>query len=89
MARTHRPARSRKGRMPVWLRVLAILVIAGGLLTTGVVVHLARTLPDLSAIEPAPHTGEVVLLDREGRTIARRGQSTSAVITCKPSPSDQ
>jgi penicillin-binding protein 1A len=86
MARTHRSARSRQGRMPVWLRVLTLLVIAGGLLTTGVIVHLARTLPDLSAIEPAPHTGETVLLDRDGRTIARRGQSTSAVIMADALP---
>lgn len=72
--------------MPVWLRALMILVIVGGLLTVGGVVHLARTLPDLSAIEPAPHTGEVVLLDREGRTIARRGESTSAIITADALP---
>ncbi|WP_306015110.1 transglycosylase domain-containing protein [Oceanicaulis sp. MMSF_3324] len=86
MTRSSRKTRRKSGGLPVWLRLMMITVIAGGLLGVGVVVHLARTLPDLSAIEPAPRTGEVVLLDREGRTIARRGQSTSAVITADALP---
>ena len=86
MTRSSRKSRRKSGSMPVWLRAMVITVIIGGLLAIGGVVHLARTLPDLSAIEPAPHTGEVVLLDREGRTIARRGQSTSAVITADALP---
>jgi len=74
-----RTKRSRSS-MPAWVRLIAVLIVIGGLGAAGLGVHLARSLPDLNVIEPAPRSGEVVLLDREGRTIARRGQSTRAVI---------
>jgi penicillin-binding protein 1A len=49
-------------------------------------VHLARTLPDLSGLEAAPRSGEVVLLDRNGRTIARRGEVSQEAIQAEDLP---
>jgi len=48
--------------------------------------RLARSLPDLSALEPAPRTGEIVLLDRSGRTIARRGEVSHGAIRAEALP---
>jgi penicillin-binding protein 1A len=83
-----RPSRSRKiATQPRrWLRIAAGLAILAGLALGALVVELARTLPDLDALEPAPRSGEVVLLDRNGRTIARRGEVSQAAITADDLP---
>jgi penicillin-binding protein 1A len=60
----------------------AILVVAGGAVT----LWLIDSLPDLDGLEPAPRAGEVVLLDRHGRTIARRGEVSAEAITADALP---
>lgn len=83
-----RPSRSRKpARAPRrWLRLVAGLAILTGLALGALLVELARTLPDLEGLEPAPRSGEVVLLDRNGRTIARRGEVSQAAIQADDLP---
>jgi penicillin-binding protein 1A len=84
-ARRPRPrAKSAKPR-PLARAVLSFGVLA--FLGVGVwMVHLARTLPDLSGLEAAPRSGEVVLLDRNGRTIARRGEVSQEAIQAEDLP---
>jgi penicillin-binding protein 1A len=60
----------------------AILLVGGGAAT----LWLVGTLPDLEGLEPAPRAGEVVLLDRHGRTIARRGEVSAEAITADALP---
>lgn len=61
---------------------MVLVMLAGGAWLAG----LARSLPDLSALEPAPRTGEIVLLDRSGRTIARRGEVSHGAIRAEALP---
>ncbi len=83
-----RPSRTRKSaRAPRrWLRVVAGFAILTGLALGALLVELARTLPDIEGLEPAPRAGEVVLLDRNGRTIARRGEVSQAAIQADDLP---
>ena len=84
-ARRPRPrAKSAKPR-PLVRAVLSFGLLA--ILGVSVwMVHLARTLPDLSGLEAAPRSGEVVLLDRNGRTIARRGEVSQEAIQADALP---
>lgn len=61
---------------------MVLVMLAGGAWMAG----LARSLPDLSSLEPAPRTGEIVLLDRSGRTIARRGEVSHGAIRAEALP---
>jgi len=70
--RARRRSKTKKPR-PL-LRAAISLCLLVGLAGGAWMVHLARTLPDLTGLEAAPRAGEVVLLDRNGRTIARRGE---------------
>ncbi len=79
----HKPAAAPRRR---WVRYVAAIAIVAGLALGALVVELARTLPDLSGLEPAPRSGEVVLLDRNGRTIARRGEVSQEAITADALP---
>jgi len=83
-----RPSRTRKSARPPrrWLRLVAGLAILTGLALGALLVELARTLPDIEGLEPAPRAGEVVLLDRNGRTIARRGEVSQAAIQADDLP---
>ena len=73
--------RARATRAPRrWLRRFAALGVLVGLGLGVLIIDLARTLPDLTGLEPAPRAGEVVLLDRNGRTIARRGEVSQQAI---------
>lgn len=84
-ARRPRPrAKSAKSR-PLARAVLSFGVLAA-LGVSVWMVHLARTLPDLSGLEAAPRSGEVVLLDRNGRTIARRGEVSQDAIQAEALP---
>ena len=91
MAARRPPRRSRKIssllRSRLW-RIAAGVAIVACLALGALVVELARTLPDLDGLEPAPTTGEVVLLDRNGRTIARRGEVSQAAITAQDLPAN-
>lgn len=77
---------SKPSRMPFWLRLIAVTFVLGGLGAGIVGVYLARSLPDLTVLEPAPQGGEVVLLDRNGQLIARRGDTTSASVQADALP---
>ena len=80
---SRKPARP---RLTLFLRAVAlcaVVVLIAGAATT---LWLVRTLPDLDGLEPAPRSGEVVLLDRHGRTIARRGEVSAAAITADALP---
>ncbi|MCC5996478.1 MAG: PBP1A family penicillin-binding protein [Oceanicaulis sp.] len=82
-ARTPRKNGGGAGR---WLRLgasaLLLAMLAGGVWLAG----LARSLPELSGLEPVPAAGEIVLLDRYGRTIARRGEVGHAAIRAEALP---
>jgi len=84
-SRSRKPTPPRPG-LTLFLRAvalsLAILVVGGGAAT----LWLVGSLPDLEGIEPAPRSGEVVLLDRHGRTITRRGEVSADVITADRLP---
>jgi penicillin-binding protein 1A len=84
--RPYSRARRKRGGAGGFVRLFAaamvLAMLAGGAWLTG----LARTLPDLSALEPAPRTGEIVLLDRSGRTIARRGEVSHGAIRAEALP---
>ena len=83
-----RRSRSRSSTPPArrWLRRLAVVAVACALGLGALVFELARTLPDLDGLEPAPATGEVLLVDRNGRTIARRGEVSQAAIQADALP---
>jgi penicillin-binding protein 1A len=61
----------------------AVLV---GLGISGYLVVIAQDLPDLSGLEPAPRSGQIVLLDRNGRVIARRGDVSAQAILADDLP---
>ncbi|MFP4518480.1 MAG: transglycosylase domain-containing protein [Oceanicaulis sp.] len=90
MGQTRRPkspTRTKpRPRLTLFVRaaVLAatILVVSAGLATA----WLVSTLPDLDGLEPAPRAGEVVLLDRHGRTIARRGEVSAEALSADALP---
>lgn len=86
MARRRSQSRKTTAQPRGWLRIVAGLIIIAGLALGALIVELARTLPDLDGLEPAPRSGEVVLLDRNGRTIARRGEVSQAAITADDLP---
>ncbi len=74
MAARRKSRRTRKSQPRPILRTVVSVCLLLSLAVGAWLVHLARTLPDLSGLEAAPRAGEVVLLDRNGRTIARRGE---------------
>lgn len=80
------PRKPARPRLTLFLRAVAlcaVVVLIAGAATT---LWLVRTLPDLDGLEPVPRSGEVVLLDRHGRTIARRGEVSAAAITADALP---
>ncbi len=80
---------SRRAKAPLWPRVfraLAGLCVLLALAAGVVLVHLARDLPDTSALVQAPASGSMTFLDRQGRVIARRGGSAANVITADNLP---
>ncbi len=86
MAARRSRTRARSARPRPLARAVASLGLLA-VLGVGVwMVHLARTLPDLSGLEAAPRSGEVVLLDRNGRTIARRGEVSQEAIQAEALP---
>ncbi|MCP2671812.1 PBP1A family penicillin-binding protein [Maricaulaceae bacterium EIL42A08] len=68
------------------LRMVVSVCIVVSLAVGAWVIHLARTLPDLDGLEAAPRSGEVVLVDRNGRTIARRGTVSEDAIQADDLP---
>ena len=83
-----RRSKSRSSPRPArrWLRRLGVLAVVCALGLGALAFELARTLPDLEGLEPAPATGEVLLVDRNGRTIARRGEVSQAAIQADALP---
>lgn len=79
-------ARAARKRGGGWLRLFAAAMVLSMLVGGAWMAGLARSLPDLSALEPAPRTGEIVLLDRHGRTIARRGEVSHGAIRAEALP---
>jgi len=79
------PAR-RPGRLAALARLGAALAVLVSLAAGYMIVDLARSLPALDGIEPAPRTGEVLLLDRNGRTLARRGDVSAAAVRAEALP---
>ncbi|KAA5804015.1 PBP1A family penicillin-binding protein [Alkalicaulis satelles] len=75
-----RPSRKRRAGAGSWLRLGASAVLLASLAGAVWLASLARTLPELSGLEPAPSAGAIVLLDRHGRTIVRRGEAGQAAI---------
>ncbi len=70
---------------PILRSVVSVCIVVS--LAVGAwVIHLARTLPDLGGLEAAPRSGEVVLVDRNGRTIARRGTVSEDAIRADALP---
>lgn len=74
----------RPGR--TWLRAGLSLVVIGALTFGWIVIWLARDLPDVSQLAPTERSGAVTLLDREGRTITRRGAGTGVAIAADRLP---
>ena len=79
-----RPAEPER-RIP-WLRLAASLAVIGALGLAWLVVALARDLTDVTGLTPAERSGAVTLLDREGRTITRRGDGAGEAITADHLP---
>ncbi|MEA1941013.1 MAG: PBP1A family penicillin-binding protein [Pseudomonadota bacterium] len=63
-----------KGGLPVW-RVLAAIVVVGALGVAGVLVSIARDLPDTSSLAEVERASTIAFLDHRGRLIARRGSA--------------
>ncbi|MGJ3231814.1 MAG: transglycosylase domain-containing protein [Oceanicaulis sp.] len=84
--RSRTPSKPARPRLAFLARALVlsglVLVLAGGAAT----IWLIRTLPDLDGLEAAPRAGEIVLLDRHGRTIARRGEVSAEAIRADDLP---
>ena len=86
MARTAQKSSRRGVSIWFWVRALPAIAFVLALIVAGYVALLARDLPDLSGLEPAPRSGEVVLLDRNGRVIARRGEVSAEAILAENLP---
>jgi penicillin-binding protein 1A len=83
---TRKTSRSKTAKPRPILRLAISVCLVVGLVIGAWLVYLARTLPDLSGLETAPRAGEVVLLDRNGRTIARRGEVSQDSIKADQLP---
>ncbi len=82
--RSRRRTKARKPR-PIFRTLVSVCILVS--LGAGAwVIHLARSLPDLTGLEAAPRAGEIVLLDRNGRTIARRGEVSQDAIKADALP---
>ncbi len=64
----------------------AALCVLFMLIGAFLVIAIARDLPDPRAVEPAPRTGAITLLDREGRAITHRGSGTVAAVSADALP---
>ncbi|MEO1038778.1 MAG: PBP1A family penicillin-binding protein [Pseudomonadota bacterium] len=53
-----------------------------------VMIALARDLPDIAVLQPAPHAGSMTFLDRQGRLIARRGDPGGPAIRADALPAN-
>lgn len=74
------------GRGRTWLRLALSVMVVGALALSWLVLSLARGLPDVSQLAPSERSGAVTLLDREGRTITRRGEGSGEAITADRLP---
>ncbi|MBV5256868.1 PBP1A family penicillin-binding protein [Synechococcus moorigangaii CMS01] len=68
------------------VRALAALATVTVLLTAMYLVALARDLPDTSSLAIAPAGASMTFLDRHGRVIARRGDSSGTTISADSLP---
>ena len=83
------PVGRTRRRPSVWMllaRAVTALAVVTILLGSLYVVGLARDLPDTSSLTLAPSGTAMTFLDREGRVIARRGESSGTTITADNLP---
>lgn len=80
------PLRRKRSALSLVIRALMITTLIGALGAAALLIHLAGSLPDLDGLEPAPRGGEMVLLDRNGRMIARRGEPSGDAIAADALP---
>ncbi|WP_295694994.1 transglycosylase domain-containing protein [uncultured Maricaulis sp.] len=81
------PRRKRKsgGGFP-WFRIAACLVIIASLFIGGLLVSIARDLPDTSGLEAVERTATITFLDQDGALIARRGSAHGHEVTIDELP---
>lgn len=75
-----RSRRRRPGGWMLLLRAVTALATISALLGAMYLVGLARDLPDTSSLAAAPSGTAMTFLDRQGRVIARRGESSGTTI---------
>lgn len=80
-----RPPRQRKGWMVLGRAIVALGTVTV-LLAAMYVIGLARDLPDTSSLAAAPGGTAMTFLDRQGRVIARRGDTATSTITADTLP---
>ncbi|WP_429911855.1 transglycosylase domain-containing protein [Glycocaulis sp.] len=83
------PVGTHKRRPKGWMllaRALTALATVTILLGTMYLVSLARDLPDTSSLAAAPTGTAMTFLDRHGRVIARRGDSSGTTISADALP---
>ncbi|MHA6287996.1 transglycosylase domain-containing protein [Maricaulis sp. CAU 1757] len=91
--RTHPPSSSRRssgsggGGFP-WFRSLAVLCVIGSLGVAGMLVSVARDLPDTSGLARIEPAASITFVDHRGRLIARRGSAHGNEISFENIPAD-
>jgi len=83
------PVGKPRRRPGIWMllaRAVTALTVVAVLLGSLYVIGLARDLPDTSSLTLAPSGTAMTFLDRHGRVIARRGESSGTSITADNLP---
>ena len=80
-----RRRRGGKGGLPVW-RALAVICVLGALGVAGLLVSVARDLPDTSNLAAVERSSTIAFLDHRGRLIARRGSAHGHEVAVEDIP---